>query len=312
MAAKVSRTGKWLPWSALEDEMVASRWSVDGKHIIAEQLGRTPNAVHTRARFLGVNQVTRPHIGDINFEALQELVVRPGIEKKLIPLLAYRGVPRIGIIHRKWNLVIAMMLADAVTFGDGAHIWLQENQSKLCGPEAMPQNMLTFFAKLRDNPKVTDNIPNLTEYVEHLHPWPCTLTRVSPTTSRRGAASWRIYKASELREITIKPYETHYPFLIHDIKRPDWGRDLTAKINAIVPRSLPPDVRADVSQDLILNVLEGTLLLADLETNVRGAVRKVFQMHPTKYGPLSLDQVLPGTDGLRLMDIIPDEASLDY
>lgn len=309
-------------WTPSEDAELALRWADTSKDELAEQLGRCLGSIESRGYTLGFRKrgivYKRPprRFAIVNFESLQELVVRPGIEKKLVPLLAYRGNTSLGSVQRKWNLVLQMMLADATSIWDGVKIWREEDQSKLCGPEKEPVSMYLngFFERMRDNPKVTDNIPGLTEYVEYLHPGQCLLTRVSIISNRRNAAFWRKYKApdSKLRELRISPYAHHYPFLVHDTKRVDWGRDLTTKINALVPRGLPPDIRADVSQDLIIDILEGNLTLDEIDGNMKGAVRKVFKMHPTKYGPLSLDAPLPGMNDVRLMDVISDERGVEY
>lgn len=107
-------------------------------------------------------------------------------------------------------------------------------------------------------------------------------------------------KAFVLRESSAAPIA--YPFLIHDGGRPE--HDLLRAINNAVPRGIMGDLRADICQDLAVGVLCGDFSRADLLLPAKEMIRRIKKMFPDKYGPLSLDAIIPGTDGLRLIDTI--------
>jgi hypothetical protein len=99
-----------------------------------------------------------------------------------------------------------------------------------------------------------------------------------------------------------------YPFVIHDGGKPE--HDLLRKVNAAVPKHFDPETRADICQDLVVGILCGDFDVNDLSLPSKEMTRKVIRMFPTKYGPLSLDAVIDGTDGLTLMDSLTEENSL--
>lgn len=95
-----------------------------------------------------------------------------------------------------------------------------------------------------------------------------------------------------------------YPFLIHESKRPE--HDLLRLINAAIPTYLHPDLRADMCQDLAVGCLTGDFDKGDLHLPAKEVVRLVLRMFPTKYGPVSLDDFIPGTTVKRI-DTLVDE-----
>lgn len=237
------------------------------------------------------------------FDDLVGLVADNPSDKEMIPILAYRGSLSLGRARTLWNLSLAMMLSDSTGADDGWRIWEDMGFSKVVVPPIKPTYMAVnqFLGRLRDNPKVTDRIKYFGEWIASVHPRTSLLTRVSVTSVQRRCAWWRTYKAKppSLRAPKYDPYETSYPFLAHDAKRPDWGKDLTKTINELVPHSLPREIRADVCQDLAVAVLTGDLSIDEIKGAVKKAVRGVFKMHPMKYGPLSLDAPMPGSDSDR-------------
>lgn len=58
--------------------------------------------------------------------------------------------------------------------------------------------------------------------------------------------------------------------------------------NAVSSR-LPPHVRDDVISEIILAVLEGDLAEADISKHAGKFLAAHYKMHPTKFGPISLD-----------------------
>jgi hypothetical protein len=101
------------------------------------------------------------------------------------------------------------------------------------------------------------------------------------------------------------PAVLSYPYLVHEGRGPE--HELLRLINAAVPHHLPPDLRADMCQDLAVGCLTGEFRKEDLHLPAREVVKRVTRMFPTKYGPISLDApVIAGSD-LRLLDTLIDE-----
>lgn len=96
-----------------------------------------------------------------------------------------------------------------------------------------------------------------------------------------------------------------YPFLIHEAKKPE--HELLHLINAAIPHNLPPDMRADMCQDLAVGILIGDFNKDDLYLPAKEVAKRVYRMFPTKYGPVSLDAIMPGTEDFRLLDTLVDE-----
>lgn len=83
--------------------------------------------------------------------------------------------------------------------------------------------------------------------------------------------------------------------------------DLMEAVARALPPGLPDFAKADVSQDLLVSLLEGSLKLPDLRAAVKGHLTAYWKMHPTLFGPLSIDAPIPGTDGLTIADTLSNE-----
>lgn len=127
----------------------------------------------------------------------------------------------------------------------------------------------------------------------------------SPRTVQRWRLETGVVCHAQRRRSSATGGNIVYPFLIHDGGKPE--HVLLRKVNAAVPMHLEPELRADICQDLMVGILCGDLDPDDLSLPAKEIGRKVQQMFPTKYGPLSLDAVMPGTDSLRLIDTLSDE-----
>lgn len=86
------------------------------------------------------------------------------------------------------------------------------------------------------------------------------------------------------------------------------ANDLLRVVDRGIPRGLPDYVRDDIAQEVLLALLEDTIQLCDLATGIKTYSRKYWSMFPGKFGPISLDAPIPGTDGLALIDTIADDA----
>jgi len=203
----------------------------------------------------------------VSLAALQNEIIKPGIERFLMPLAMYRGTRSLGRIHRLWNFAIAMMKTECRSLGEGTILFQNEDYAQLCGPERQISHtgLLGFFSRLRLNQKVTDNVEGLTEYAEWLVPRPFELTPVSLTSLYKNCAPWRVYKSQlRLRDRghhsnvgMAKSSDLSYPYVVWE--KGNSANELVALVHAAVPRGLPEQIRADVCQDLIVDLLAGDL-----------------------------------------------------
>lgn len=222
----------------------------------------------------------------VGMNYLSNLVVRPGIQKRLWPLCLYRGHLSLGDVHRKWNFALLMMAAEAETLADGIKLAGNEAFAQLCGPVRAPIKMSlnTFFGRLWDNPDVTDNIPGFTEYVRSLELGPSLLTPVPLETPALYCAPWRISTHpdfdpnAERPESGVKPL--FYPYMAHDPKNIDEGRALALLANQLVPRELPEQIRADVCQDLVVGMISGEVQPDRANDFVIERMRHIYRLFP--------------------------------
>lgn len=99
--------------------------------------------------------------------------------------------------------------------------------------------------------------------------------------------------------------DANWPYLSG---KPGDGGALIDAVNSIVPREFADHQRADICQDLLLAILEGDTTIDKIKDGSAACIKRYYKMHPGKFGPLYLDQPLPGTDGLTLADTIRSDA----
>lgn len=251
---------------------------------------------------------------EVKFETLANDVVRPGIENHLVPLALYRGALSLGQVQAKWNFAIAMMHAECEDYSEAVHLSNNSEFAHLCEPfrKISHTPMKSFFSRLEQHPDITNNVPGLTEYVKLMSPgW--QLEKVPLIDNfRRSSVPWRVWREKKKpgREAKPKPVKLvdqstpFYPFVIHKPKVNDGSYDMMMLVNNAVPRSLPDHIRADICQDLILGILEGAITVDEVKASVKSFSRKVFEMHPMKYGHISLDAPLGDDSGRTLLDVL--------
>lgn len=113
-----------------------------------------------------------------------------------------------------------------------------------------------------------------------------------------------------LGNIAPKIRDEKWPFLSR--QKTD-GESLVGEINALVPRNLPEQVRADVCQDLILGVLSGDFTLEMLKGQVRAYVRRHYRdIEADPFKGISFDQTLPGDGDQTFADIYSPSIGMEY
>lgn len=253
---------------------------------------------------------------------LEAKIIKPGFEKQLEPLLHYRGNLNLGRVHRLWNLLLTMMEQECETVGEGlTHLQHNPDYSQLCGPDRLAQHtgFYGFLSRVQDKPAVANEVPGVLDYARYLVPRPFHLTSVAVQTNRRrsmGAGGWRSFVSARQPKKPGAPIipgnikdkdagSLVYPFLIHDGGRPE--HDLLRAILKAVPKNLPPDMKADICQDLAVGILCGDFDQNDLSLPIKEVMARVRKFSPSKWGDVSLDAIIPGTDSLRLIDTLSDE-----
>lgn len=79
---------------------------------------------------------------------------------------------------------------------------------------------------------------------------------------------------------------------------------LLKRVNDAVPRYLSEHVRADVCQEIIIDVISGDLVVEQIPSRLKEYLRRAYEFIPSKFGPLSLDAPLFDSDGYSLKDTL--------
>lgn len=231
-----------------------------------------------------------------DWDSLCEKIVRPGIEKHLVPLMLYRGTRGFGWMHRRWNFAIQCMESEVMSFTEAIAMSRNPDFAHLC--HAIKQvdhdHLGSVFGRLLDNPHVTNNVKGLTEYVREVEGIKHKLTPVSLYANAHGhperVSPWRIPVKStgrrrrEDNNLVLPMAETvEFPFMLNRPGR-NWESSLLKDVHAIVPRSFPKWLRADVCQDLVADILGGQIPAEDLKIEAHIIVERVMKLHPVKYG----------------------------
>lgn len=227
-----------------------------------------------------------------DMDSLREKIIRPEFDEKLVPLLLYRGSSSIGNIQRGWNFAITMMETDCQSFTDGHKLSMNPDFAHLVGPYRRVEYyaIRSLFGRLRDNPVVTDNVPGFTAYCHEVVGISYKITPISIYTNYpKCKTPWRIYEAGAKHKASSKPKrarinEVFYPFLIYAPTMGHEERRLTEIVNGAIPVELPPSLRADLAQDLLVELLAQKLPLDRLYDPKKRYLADVMAAHPLKYG----------------------------
>lgn len=229
---------------------------------------------------------------EVSLDSLKSAIIKPGIEKYLVPLCDFRG-KTLGGVHRMWNFTINMMVHEATHADATQRLWGNPEHSHLCGTTVKATSMTigVFTGALMARPNVARNHPGLLDYL-------------------RGTARWIIdpNKTWHVQRDTWKPYknDSPYPFLVHDAKCP--VDPLVDLISKAVPKYLDREMKADLCQDLAVAILCGDLKREDIQEGIKKFMPKLWKVNPSsKYGDMSLDAIIPGTDGLTWVDTLASD-----
>lgn len=132
--------------------------------------------------------------------------------------------------------------------------------------------------------------------------------------------STRVYQASEKGQATVRRRVARpevrerirvYQHARYARRSPaterQWAAELYATVAAHVPRTLPPDVRDDVTMEAVLAALERGLSAEQAGALVRSLVSAHFEGRDW-HRVLSLDATVPGTDnGATFVDLVASD-----
>jgi hypothetical protein len=101
----------------------------------------------------------------------------------------------------------------------------------------------------------------------------------------------------------------NYPFRSTD--RPTLGSDVLEAVLRVMPRGLPPEIRADVSQDVLLAIYEGEVARSDIGSVVPAYVRDYYRRFG-HYNEVSLSMPMRDDNSRTLGDALSGERSFEY
>tara|TARA_R110000787_G_scaffold208846_7_gene318889 strand:- start:23717 stop:24331 length:615 start_codon:yes stop_codon:yes gene_type:complete len=129
-----------------------------------------------------------------------------------------------------------------------------------------------------------------------------------------GSRSIAKYQSVSVRTVkdwrrTAEPPQTATASFTTQRRGADQLRDLQRRVIRAVGCQLPYDIAADAAAALMLAVIEGEVPLDQIEQRARSFGNRALKEYADAYGPRSLDEEIPGTDGLSGVALLVDDSS---
>lgn len=149
-------------------------------------------------------------------------------------------------------------------------------------------------------------------HLAHVRKYTTVRRRENPEKFREYERKRRLTIPDKIREKERRSYWKHHEKRLAS-SRARWARARTISkirhdpdkvylmLTKAVPRSWPRHVRDDLVSIMCLAILEGKLLIENIGKEVRRFVTEYNRVHDT-YKTLSLDAVIPGTEGMTYLD----------
>jgi hypothetical protein len=227
----------------------------------------------------------------------------------LRPLLLFRGNITEGRTRAMWNTVVSMMDAEVASVTEAVKLTAAQGDIRhMCGVHSkmVPNGAFNgFLSRLNQTPKVSDLIPGLKDYARLLgQSSGAMIYRLDPIAEFalrvRSHRDWRVMPGHlRPRKIAQEVLPEYYPYVSGT---PSPEHEMLMAVDAIVPKGLPNDVRCDVCQDMIVAILSGEASLENLKGDTSKYLKDFWKMFPGKYGHVSLDQPVYGTDKMSWND----------
>lgn len=251
---------------------------------------------------------------DAQMERIKEHIIQPYEEKDFYPVLLYRQavINALGRAKAVYNYFCAAMEMELPSVFTMASLTQEHGYtSELAHLTGFHANYGIGYptfnrwgTRFLAHPELTSRTPHLREYLEFLrgdgglelmplHP----ISRwTSHPSGRYGQMAWRYKPRSRVEVI---PLPEVWPFIPEKTPRGLDGMEMLLAVDAVVPKSLPEQMREDLCQDLVMALLSGEVEQRNLRDALPAYIQKVKRLFPIKYGNLSLSRDLFG-DGRTL------------
>lgn len=234
---------------------------------------------------------------DFKIQRVKERICRPIPEKAIHSLLMFHGGQVESRAAIMYNLLASAKDSEVKTFAAITKAsQLLTDPIHYCGIHRTLDrfSLVGFCSRLWYSPDVLKMESDWRDYLiflfENSRAFPYFLNRVS----NKSAWSHRTWRRQSIRRPTVAPVTEYYPFIVGT---PTSDHDLILAVDALVPKGIPSDARADICQDMLVSILTGEITLANLQDTTPRFVKRIYQDMPSKYGHLSLDAPLIYGDG---------------
>lgn len=239
----------------------------------------------------------------INIDILKKQIGNPEIQPRLDRIAGMCLRPK---DKSYWNLTMAALQTETPTFS--AIDNYSPHLLHFCGFHHYPpdskryEGLRWFLTRLYLDGELSRSEPGLREYIQHL----CEASRLylfnslfwaGPTVRRTKSshAPWRYHNPDfqPKQHVKVEPLRMFYPY-ISEYELQDAA--LLVAVDSLVPKWLPDYNRADICQDMLVEILSGNATLENIRDCPQLYIKRFQKALPQKYGPLSLS--LPvGRDG---------------
>lgn len=235
-------------------------------------------------------------------------------EAELIPLVLFKGSWSLGKAQAMWNLAQALKAQGVGTIADAAR-WTTANPAATHAaglhlhqkwPEqAVGQSMRSLMSRVRSANRMIDKDTHdfLMEMAHESRAWVLSLEPIAEF-SPWATVPWRLLKKPP--EIIRNPNWPYLPEKVETVEPID-GVEMLLAVDSIVPKNLPPIIREEVCQDMVLAILEGEITREELAERRQQFIKGVFKRYPLKYGHVSLDAPMWSDSGKTLHDVLTYE-----
>ena len=243
-------------------------------------------------------------------ERILNFIAEPKVDEEYLPLLLFLGNGTVGRMQALWNFCKTMQILELETT---AAVWRLTKASHdtvhRCGLHApVPKSTLDgFFSRVMfaEGFKPFQRDQHLREYMrwfaDNNRVWLFPRTRISSVAEWKTTRAWRRFP-----RLPHKPLTEVWPFLHKEAAKDHLDILL---VDSLVPKGIPEQWRQDICQDLFVAILTGEVEPDELRNEPYRHIRKIFRDHPFKYvGVSSMDAQIGDESGLRLHDVVPDDA----
>lgn len=259
---------------------------------------------------------------EIQLEKLKDQIPEQGFKQLYAEDQYLRTSHKAHEAQALWNFTVAMMDAEADDFETIYKVAAESHDlTHICGFHQLKWRqsrwmaMRWFWTLVWHNKQLLELKPRLKGYIEHV----CEGSRVRwgrathpmgllddlPLRQSEGHLPWRTpdwVAARRPPRIVVPKMTEFWPFITG---QPAEEHKVLLAVDAVISRTLPREIRADVCQDLVVAILMGDVKIENLMDIAPQFIRSAYKQYPKMFGPKSLDTPLgPDSKGV-LADIVP-------